>query len=181
MSTQGGSKKPLSAHEGDAKSLLADDSCAVAFEESDGKDDANGMHEMVEVKLESAHVGPAYEHDTNPALANNKHRHAHATHASDDACSAQETTAGDANRPAHTGHHAHAHVQHEALSMAGVMSHPSFIACAVLALVFAGCMWVPYIYLPAFQYDALGIPLKEGAQVWIDSLCVCTYVYMYGI
>lgn len=66
----------------------------------------------------------------------------------------------------------------QVLSMYGIMVHPSFWPCAMLAVIFAGCMWVPYIYLPAFQYDTLDIPLKEGAQVRSSSF---QWAYSHGI
>jgi hypothetical protein len=115
--------------------------------------------EMVEVKTNGA--------STNPS-SNGSNGNLNGTRSHDD-----EERTDTVDRPAQVQQQ----VQHEALSMAQVMTHPSFIPCAVLALVFAGCMWVPYIYLPAFQYDALGIPLKEGAQVCL-SVCVCVCACM---
>ena len=143
-STSSSAKK----YQDDGKTLLDDDSCAV-----------NGT-EMVEVRL---HGGDA-------------HANAEANCASSTA--GQEKTAGEesggqqvqgvqgGNRDGEIENAEGNKVEgrEKALTMRELGQHPSFIPLMWLSFFFAGFMWVPYIYLPAFQFDSLGTPLKQGAQ-----------------
>lgn len=132
----------------DGKVLLGDDSCAV------------NSTEMVEVRLHSGDAGVDDDSDKAKSSAgkveNGGRKGLGQQGGGDFEGSRQhETQAAELEKVVE---------REKALTMRELGRHPCFVPLMWLSFFFAGFMWVPYIYLPAFQFDALGTPLKQGAQ-----------------
>jgi MFS family permease len=135
-------------HQDDGKTLLDDDSCAV------------NSTEMVEVRLHGgdAHVNAEDDYESSAA---GQEKNAGKERGGQGGQGVRTRNGKDDVEKAEgkkvVG-------REKALTMRELGQHPSFVPLMWLSFFFAGFMWVPYIYLPAFQFDALGTPLKQGAQ-----------------